>query len=105
MADKTVYGPDHIGIEAIPGVRLRAVCRGHTASITRLAWSKCGKFIASPSFDNSVGIWDGLNGSPLRRLIGHTRRVLCAEWSPDGSLIATGGDEERIRIWEVRTGK
>lgn len=47
-----------VGREVVPGMRLRAICRGHQGTIGRIAWSPCGRFIASPEinfFWNHVG--------------------------------------------------
>ena len=43
-----------VGEEPVPGMRLRCICRGHTKPIGRIAWSPCGRFIASPSEDKTV---------------------------------------------------
>jgi WD40 repeat protein len=45
-----------IGKEVVPGIKLRCICRGHTDTIGRIAWSPCGRFIASPSEDNTIRI-------------------------------------------------
>ena len=47
-----------VGEEPVPGMRLRCICRGHTGIIGRIAWSPCGRFIASPSKDMTIRIWD-----------------------------------------------
>ncbi|MBT8420288.1 MAG: hypothetical protein KJO08_05430 [Gammaproteobacteria bacterium] len=31
-----------VGYEPAPGMRLRAICRGHTGTIGRIAWSPAG---------------------------------------------------------------
>ena len=55
MAKKTPHDEQptgdfmEVGKEVVPGMRLRCVCRGHTGPIGRIAWSPCGRFIASPS--------------------------------------------------------
>jgi len=48
-----------VGEEPVPGMRLRCICRGHQGAIGRIAWSPCGRFIASPSEDETIRIWDG----------------------------------------------
>lgn len=51
-----------VGKEMVPGMRLRCVCRGHTDAIGRIAWSPCGRFIALPSQDKTIRIWDANDG-------------------------------------------
>ncbi|VFN07937.1 MAG: WD domain-containing protein, G-beta repeat-containing protein [Candidatus Kentron sp. G] len=58
-----------VGKEVVPGMRLRCICRGHTDTIGRIAWSPCGRFIASPSEDRTVRIWDASNGKCLAVLL------------------------------------
>jgi WD40 repeat protein len=52
-----------VGEEPVPGMRLRSICRGHQGTIGRIAWSPCGRFIASPSTDKTIRIWDASDGS------------------------------------------
>ena len=64
MAKKTPHDEQpagdfmEVGKEVVPGMRLRCICRGHTGTIGRIAWSPCGRFIASPSTDKTIRIWD-----------------------------------------------
>ena len=51
-----------IGDEIVSGVKLKACLRGHEAQIGRIAWSKDGSKLASPSADGTVRIWDGQAG-------------------------------------------
>ena len=44
-----------VGKDVVSGMRLRCICRGHQGTI---AWSACGRFIASPSEDKTIRIWD-----------------------------------------------
>ncbi len=86
------------------GVKLVCTLRGHTEAIGRMAWSPDGRFIASPSFDKTIRIWNPSTGLQVRELRGHTQRVIAVAWAPDGKRIASGGDEERLRIWNAETG-
>ena len=49
-----------VGQEVVPGMRLRCICRGHTGTIGRIAWSPCGRFIALPSEEKTICISTGL---------------------------------------------
>lgn len=40
-----------VGEEPVPGMKLRAICRGHEGTIGRIAWSPCGRFIAFMEFE------------------------------------------------------
>ena len=52
-----------VGEQPVPGMRLRCICRGHQGTIGRIAWSPCGRFIASPSQDKTIRIWDANDGT------------------------------------------
>ena len=65
-----------------PGVKLVCTLRGHTDTIGRIAWSPSGQFVASPSFDKTVRIWNPPTGESVRVLRGHTRRVVALAWAP-----------------------
>ena len=94
-----------VGKEVVPGMRLRCVCRGHTKPIGRIAWSPCGRFIASPSVDKTIRIWDANNGKCLHVLDGHKGQVLCVAWSPDGTKLASGGKDTVVLIWNAHEGQ
>lgn len=94
-----------VGEEPVPGMRLRCICRGHQGPIGRIAWSPCGRFIASPSEDMTIRIWDANNGNCLSVLEGHENAVYSVAWSPDGKLLASGGGDANVRVWSFETGK
>lgn len=56
-----------VGKEVVPGMRLRCICRRHTGTIGRIAWSPCERFIASPSQDETIRIWDAERDVLTRR--------------------------------------
>jgi WD40 repeat protein len=91
---------------ALPvGFTLRCTLRGHTDWIGRIAWSPDGRFLATPSGDQTVRVWDADTGQPVRRLEGHTAKVYSVSWSPDGRRLASGGMDKTIRVWDAGTGQ
>ena len=68
--------------------------KGHGGPIMGLAVSDAGQ-LASASFDNSVGLWDG--ATPIW-LDGHNAAVTALAFGPDGKLYS-GGDDFALRIW------
>jgi len=94
MAKKTPHDEEpagdfmEVGKEVVPGMRLRCICRGHQGPIGRIAWSPCGRFIASPSQDKTIRIWDAENGKCLAVLEGHENYVRTVAW--ENGIIASG---------------
>ncbi len=77
---------------------------GHEGSITRLAWSPDGTFLASA--DNAeastVRLWDVAAGTETAVLGGHDGEIANLTWSPDGSrLISSGLNDTTARVWGV----
>ena len=72
---------------------------GHGGPIMGVAVSPEGR-VATASFDNSVGLWQG--GEP-RWLEGHTAAVGPVAFAPDGRIVS-GGDDFDVRLWEPDTG-
>jgi WD40 repeat protein/GTPase SAR1 family protein len=88
------------------GFYLRStLLRGHTARIGRIAWSPDGRFLATPSGDSTVKVWDTSTGPTVWSLKGHTDAAVTVSWSPDGRRLASGGLDHTVRIWDVETGQ
>jgi small GTP-binding protein len=94
-----------IGSSPIPGITLRKILSGHTASINQLKWSPNGRYLASSSNDKSIRIWDLTNGKCVSVLEGHKLAVRSIAWSPDGDKIISGSDDANIYVWDVKTKK
>jgi len=94
-----------IGGSPVPRLTLRHVLRGHTGWIGRIAWSPDGSYLASPSKDKTIRIWDVRSGACVRTLQEHTGEVNSVAWLPDGQRLASASDDETIHLWEVRSGK
>lgn len=93
-----------VGEEPVPGVRLRAICRGHEGTIGRIAWSPCGRFIASPSKDKTIRIWDANDGQCLQ-IIPIQEGSFCLAWVPDGSALLASGTGRVFRFQTDRQHK
>ena len=89
----------------VPGMKLRCVCRGHEQGIGRLDWSPCGQFIASPSFDGTVRIWDTSLGENIATLNEHGgKKVNSVSWSAsDPNIVASAARDGRIVLWDKET--
>jgi small GTP-binding protein len=94
-----------IGGSPVPGLTLRHVLRGHTGVINRIAWSPDGSYLALPSEDNTIRIWDARSGECMHTLQGHPDKVWSVAWSPNGQRLASASSDRTIHLWEVRSGK
>jgi WD40 repeat protein/RNase P subunit RPR2 len=74
-------------------------------TITRLAWSTDGKFIATPSHCRLIWIWNIEEEKPTIVLKGHRDAVYAVAWSQDNKVVASGSWDRTIRVWDVSTGQ
>mmetsp|Transcript_60542 Transcript_60542/g.88663 ORF Transcript_60542/g.88663 Transcript_60542/m.88663 type:complete len:321 (-) Transcript_60542:100-1062(-) len=84
--------------------------RGHSASVTSVAWSPNCKNIASGSWDNTIRVWNSQSGlceSTLRPRsfsnAGFQPRVDFVAWSADGTMLASGSDVRTVKIWSLNS--
>jgi WD40 repeat protein len=95
--------------------RLRAVLRGHGATITTVQFSPNGQRVITAGCDqidkgsyctsSTARMWDAALGSELAVLRGHEGTVNSAAFSPDGQRVVTASDDRTARIWDAATGK
>jgi WD40 repeat protein len=66
---------------------------GHEASVTCIAFSSDGKYLASGARDNTVRIWIIETQKLLNTLRGHASSVWAVAISPDSKYLASGNDD------------
>lgn len=101
-----------VGGSPTPGFTLRQVLRGHPWQINRIAWSPDGAYLASPSRDGTIRIWDVSSGACLRVLQGAAGSVASVgwvpvdgvAWSPDGQRLAAAQGKV-IHLWAPHSGQ
>lgn len=93
-----------IGGSPVPGLTLRHVLRGHTGRIDRIAWSPDGTYLASPSSDRTIRIWDTRSGASIHSLVMHSS-VHDIAWSPDGKWLASASESHSICLWDTASGE
>ncbi len=81
----------------------RRVLKGHSDSVTAVAFSPNSQLIVSGSRDKTVRVWD-ITGAERRVLEGHLSPVSAVAFSPDGRLIVSGARDSTVRVWDAATG-
>src|SRR5882762_7519675 len=64
--------------------KLRATLKGHTGTVSSVAYSADGKTLASGSWDKTIKLWDVTTRQETGALEGHTDRVTYLAFSADG---------------------
>ncbi len=69
-----------------------------------LVFSPDGRFLAVPSPDNNVIVWDSSTGT-TRMFQGHSAQVLRLAFNPDGRFLLSGSEDKSVRLWDNETGR
>jgi WD40 repeat protein len=84
-----------------PGVKLQHTLSGHSDLILHIAWSKDGKFLASPSRDKTIRIWNAETGKISTILKGHAVKINSVAWSNDGTRLVSGCADGTLGLWNI----
>jgi len=79
--------------------------KGHGKAITKVAFSRDAKLIASAGTDNTIKIWDVATQRELKTLTGHTAGIESMDFSPDGKLLASASDDGSTFLWDANSGE
>ena len=82
-----------------------ASIKGHGRAVSKVAFSRDGKLLASGGTDSTIKIWDVTSQKELRTLSGHTAAIESIDFSPDGRLLASAGEDGSTFVWDTKTGE
>jgi WD40 repeat protein/serine/threonine protein kinase len=77
----------------------------NTGGVNSVAFSPDGSQIVSGSYDNTIKVWNAIDGEETRTLKGHTDYVFSAAFSPDGMKIVSGSGDNTIKVWNAVNGE
>jgi WD40 repeat protein len=78
--------------------------KGHTASVTSVAFSPDSRQVVSGSGDRTARLWDTNTGAALQTLEGHFSPVSSVAFSPDGRQVVSRSVDRTVRLWDAATG-
>ncbi|MBW3597416.1 MAG: WD40 repeat domain-containing protein, partial [Planctomycetes bacterium] len=74
---------------------------GHASTVTSVAHTPSGRYVATGSADQTIKIWDAATGEELRRLQGHTGPVMCLAADPNNRYFVSGAGDNTLRLWDA----
>ena len=82
-----------------------ATIKGHGKAVTKVAFSRDGKMLATSSNDNSIKLWDVATQRELKTFTGHSALIESMDFSPDNHLLASAAEDGATFLWDTNTGE
>jgi len=105
MKDFKVEAVGRVQLWDVASGREIGAISGHGRGVSKVAFSRDGKLLASGATDSTIKIWDVATQKELRTLTGHTAPIESIDFSPDGRLLASAGDDGSTFVWDTKTGE
>jgi WD40 repeat protein/uncharacterized caspase-like protein len=105
MKDLKVEAVGQVQLWDVASGRQIAALKGHGRGVSKVAFSRDGKLLASAGTDNTIKIWDVATRNELRTLTGLTSSIESMDFSPDGRLLASASDDGGTFLWDTKTGE
>lgn len=71
---------------------------GHTDSVTAVAFSCDGKYVASAAMDGKVRVWNAETGDFCVAVDGPDE-IIWIDWHPKGNILLAGANDSTIWMW------
>jgi WD40 repeat protein/uncharacterized caspase-like protein len=105
MKDLKVDAVGQVQLWDVATGRELGAIKGHGRGVSKVAFSRDGKLLASGGTDNTIKIWDVATRTELRTLTGHTSGIESIDFTPDGRLLASASDDGSTFLWDTKTGE
>ncbi len=79
----------------------RSVFMETFGSITSVAFSPNGRYLAMGSFNGEIRVWQVANTKQLYTFAEHSGWVWSIAFSPDSTLLASGSNDRTMKLWDV----
>ncbi|KAF9120177.1 hypothetical protein BGW39_011600, partial [Mortierella sp. 14UC] len=83
--------------------KLLATMEGHTRRVCMVAFSPCGKYIASVGWESRLRLWCASTGKSIY-VLDNADVGEFAAFAPDGARIVLSHEDHTVRVWDVQSG-
>ena len=74
---------------------------GHKDGVLALAFSPCGKFLATAGEDNTIRLWSIPDGIEIQTIDAHQGDVRAIAFDQDGDIFASASWDKSVKIWRT----
>ena len=81
--------------------KLITTLTGHSDGVRAVAFSPCGKFLASGGEDNTIKLWSMPDGTNIKSMAAHDGNVNTVICSPDCATLVSASWDKTIKFWNI----